>query len=203
MSGVTYEAICKDSWVENQLTPGFPLSAAAAETWKIFLSVHAKLINSWVSFLYSSHLSSPRTFSPYFIQLRLLWFIPLLLHSSSPLQHLQHSAKCSLVKSFHFFLISCCSVTSLSPYPSQNWHVAEQAWPDVEHISLDRKATYAIKTVRVKSKAKLGNDPTIMTSDWHLGNEYLHGLENFERTDVIGYACMQRLAKSNQASDRI
>lgn len=51
-----------------------------------------------------SPLSSPKAFSPYLIQLRLLKFIPLLQHSPSPLQCLQHFAKCSLVKSFHFFL---------------------------------------------------------------------------------------------------
>lgn len=43
----------KGSWVENQLTPGFPLNAAATEVQKIVLFAHAELINSRVSYLES------------------------------------------------------------------------------------------------------------------------------------------------------
>lgn len=137
--------ISTNSWFSSQ--------CVAAEIWKIaFFSSLQNLSIPEFSFLppfspAGSHLLLTQAFSPYFIQLRLLIYTPTPAFILT-LQHLQHSAKCSLVKSFHFFLISCSSVTSLPPYPSQNWHVAAEARPDVEHISLDHKATYAIKTER-------------------------------------------------------
>lgn len=61
MIETTYEALSKDSWLENQKTPGFSLSAAAtaaveaaaaaaAEIQKLFFFAHAELINSSVLF---------------------------------------------------------------------------------------------------------------------------------------------------------
>lgn len=66
--------LSKDSWVENQQTPGFPLSAATAEIQKIFLFAHAELINSSVSFPSST---LPCWLPPFLTQA----FLPLLSHS--------------------------------------------------------------------------------------------------------------------------